>query len=83
MKYKIMAVRDRGADCFGQPYAVLSVGAASRSFGDEINRQDAANALYNHAEDFDLYELGEYDDGTGLFETGSPRMVAVGKDLKR
>lgn len=83
MKYKMMAVRDSAADVFGQPYATLNVGAAARSFGDEINRGGENNTLSSHPEDFDLYELGEYDDSTGLFDTGVPRRVAVGKDLKR
>lgn len=81
MILQVLCVRDRGADVFGQPTFHLSVGAASRAFADEINRQDDNNVMFKHPEDFDLYVLGIYDDGTGSFETGVPRQVVVGKDV--
>lgn len=83
MKYVIFAVRDRAADVFGTPMFGVSKGTIIRGFGDEINRKDPNNQLNKHPEDFDLYELGSYNDETGLFDCGSPRQVAVGKDLVR
>lgn len=83
MKLKIVAVRDRAADCFGMPNFVASIGGAIRSFADEINRKADNNPLSMHPEDFDLYELGEYDDASGSFETIKPRQIAIGKDLIR
>jgi len=80
-RYKVFAIRDRALDCFGQPFFAPSVGAALRSFSDEINRQDPNNALARHPEDYDLFTLGEYDDQTGEFDTCRPSQVAVGKDL--
>jgi len=81
MKLQIVAVRDRAADVFMQPFFVHSIGAAIRSFGDEINRADKDNALFKHPADFDLYHLGEYDDAFAQFETSQPRQIAVGKDF--
>lgn len=81
MKLFVFCVRDRASDVFGRPMFMVSTGAAVRSFSDEVNRADKDNSLYNHPEDFDLYELGSYDDFSGLFETGVPRQVAIGKDL--
>lgn len=83
MRYKIVAVRDRAADVFGVPSFVLSTGAAIRSFSDEINRQVEKGVLAEHPDDFDMYELGEFDDSDGLFYAGSPRQIAIGKDLVR
>lgn len=83
MKLVVCAIRDRAADVFGQPMFTASVGQAIRAFTDQINGSDRdQNVLARHPEDFDLYELGIYDDATGLFETGTPRQVAVGKDLR-
>lgn len=79
--YHILVVRDRSADVYGTPSFHLSVGAAARGFSDEVNRADANNVMYRHPEDFDLFELGTYDDTTGLFSTVAPRQVAVGKDV--
>lgn len=81
MIYKIIAVRDRAIDVFGQPAFTASTGGAIRSFGDEIKRKDDNNQLNKHPEDFDLYELGIYDDQTGQFtQDGPPKQIAVGKD---
>lgn len=81
MKMFCMAVRDRAADVFGQPFFVASIGGATRSFSDEINAGGDKNVLAKHPEDFDLYELGAFYDNEGRFELlERPRMVAVGKD---
>lgn len=83
MKYFVVCVRDRAADVFGAPNFVLSIGAAIRSFGDEINREGDANNMFNkHPEDFDLFKLGTYDDQTAQFECAMPEQLAVGKDLR-
>jgi hypothetical protein len=82
MKRMIVAVRDRAADTFGTPFYVVAVGQAIRSFADEVNREAADSSLYMHPEDFDLYELGTFDDDDGSFDTHAPKMIAVGKDLK-
>lgn len=81
MKLHVVVVRDRAADVFGTPYFVVSLGAAIRSFGDEINRGGEQNMLARHPEDFDLYVLGCYDDATASFTVGVPRQLSVGKDL--
>ncbi|QXP08593.1 MAG: nonstructural protein [Arizlama microvirus] len=83
MKYKIVSVRDRAADVFSVPNFVLNIGAAIRSFGDEIRKpgtDQVPNMFNKHPEDFDLYSLGEYDDETGEFSPTRPQQIAVGKD---
>lgn len=82
MKMFIMAVRDRAADVFGTPMFRLNVGGAVRAFSDEINRPGDDNVMSKHPEDFDLYELGIYDDADASFKMlASPRQVCVGKDV--
>lgn len=83
MILKIVAVRDRAADVFGQPNFVASIGGAIRAFGDQINNKEPNNALAAHPDDFDLYELGTYDDETADFNVHAPRQIAIGKDLVR
>jgi len=82
MKYVIVTVRDRTADVFGQPFFVARIGQAIRSFSDEVNSPSSDSAIAKHPEDFDLYELGAFDDETATFECFVPRQVAIGKDLK-
>lgn len=84
MNYVIVSVRDRAADVFTPPMFVPSLGVAMRSFSDEVNRADEKNMLYQHPEDFDLYQFGTYDDGVGKFDLlESPRQVCIGKDVVR
>jgi hypothetical protein len=83
MKLIICTVKDRAADAYGRPMFVPSTGVAIRSFSDEINRNNADNQLYNHPDDFDLYELGEFDDNTGLFALHEqPKLLSLGKQVK-
>ena len=83
MKLNICSVKDRAADAFGRPMFVPSTGVAIRSFSDELNRNDADNQLYNHPDDFDLYEFGVFDDNTGLFELhDQPKLLSLGKQVK-
>jgi len=83
MKLTLCTVKDRAADAYGRPMFVPSVGVAIRSFSDEINRADAENQLYNHPDDFDLYELGEFDDNSGRFTLHEePKLLSLGKQVK-
>jgi len=79
---KICTVRDRAVDAFGQPIFVNALGAAIRSFSDEINR--TGSTFNQHPEDYDLYEIGEYNDQTAqIFPLNLPRQIAIGKDCVR
>lgn len=84
MKYVVCAVRDRVADVFGQPFFSASTGLAVRGFQDEVNRADDKNVLFRHPDDFDLFELGIFDDTTAKFVMlDQPRQLVLGKDSVR
>ena len=83
MKYVVVSIKDRAADAFGRPAFVPSVGVAIRSFSDEVNRSDSENQMYSHPDDFDLFELGSYDDSTGIVEMlDQPKLLILGKNAK-
>lgn len=81
MKLIIFSIRDRAADVFAQPFYQTSVGQAVRSFGDAINSGDKNSNLCLHPDDFDLYELGFFNDEDASFEVHAPKQVAIGKDM--
>lgn len=84
MKYQIVSVRDRAVDAYAMPQFVVSIGGFLRAFADEVNRVDPANQLNKHPDDFDVYELGTFDDNSCLFDMlPKPRQIAIGKDLVR
>jgi len=79
----IVSVRDTAAEAFGRPMYLQSLGVAIRSFTDEVNREDKDNQLFNHPDDFDLYELGVFDDSIGKYEIrDNPSIIVRGKDVK-
>lgn len=77
----ICSVRDSAAELFGQPFFCPSRGVALRSFADEVNRAAPDNALCVHPDDFVLYELGSFDESTGLFSCHDPQQLSRGKDV--
>ena len=82
MMQVIVSVKDTAAQAFGRPIFVPTVPVAVRSFRDEINRPDSKEDMAAHPEDFELYELGSFDDSTGEILVIEPRLVARAKDLK-
>lgn len=82
MKLKIYVVRDTATDQYGNPMFLIASGQAMRSFTDEVNRAEKDNQMYMHPDDFELYELGEYETATGKFETKEPELKLRGKDVK-
>lgn len=76
----VVAVRDRAIDAFGRPFFVPTTGAAIRSFQDEMNRHAEDNAMAKHPEDYDLFQLGTWNEETGEFHNDR-KQLAVGKDM--
>lgn len=81
MVLHIVAVFDAAANAFARPIFVPSVGIAMRSFTDEVNRSAADNEMYKHPQDFRLFELGRYDDATGMFDCVTPQLLASGTQV--
>lgn len=76
----ICAVRDRAVDAFGVPFFCHHVNEAIRSFKTEVNRD--GSIFKDHPDDYDLYELGRYDDQTGsVVPSDRPSMLATGKSM--
>jgi hypothetical protein len=79
--YKLLAVRDSALNAFGRPFVAPATGAAVRSFNDEVNNPQSD--LFKHPDDYELYELGEFDDSDGTFHLlPQPKSILRGKDVK-
>lgn len=81
MKKFVFSVRDRACIMHLDPFLSPSKGGAERAFADAVNNPETP--MYAHPEDYDLYEHGSFDTGTGMYEVGVPVQVACGKDVKR
>nr|AVQ10322.1 nonstructural protein [Gokushovirinae environmental samples] len=71
MYYKVIVTRDIKANVYSTPMFVPHTGQAIRSFGDMCSKKDGDinNVLGNHPEDFELIQIGEYNDEEGCFLT--------------
>lgn len=81
-KLVVVSVYDRAVSAFMRPFYVPAVGAAIRSFQDEANRQGENNEMNRHPEDYDLFELGVFDDSSGKFVMlESPKLLVTAKQV--
>lgn len=85
MIYVACSVRDLKAEVFARPFFVGRAGEAMRSFQDEVIQGDVSQSLIaKHPSDFELWELGTFDDETGIFTAnGSGRLLARGSDFAK
>lgn len=82
MKLKCFAFYDSKGQFFMTPFFYPSVGQASRFFGDLL--EDPKASLSKHPEDYSLYLLGEYDDGSGMmFPSTQPAHLISGIEYMR
>lgn len=82
MIYAVLSVIDRAVAAYGRPIFAATVAQAVRSFTDEVNRPGSTDDLAKHPNDFDLVQLGVYDDATARFEClPDPRLICRAKDV--
>lgn len=72
MKQNAIAVFDKKTALFDNPFFVRHNGDAIRQW--DIVRKDETTKFGKNPEDFDLKQIGTYDDETGLFEILSPHI---------
>lgn len=81
MKLIVCAVRDSAVGSFLRPFYVSSVGEAVRGFGDEVVR-GGDSMMTKHPEDYELFELGSWDDESASFTCDAPpRSISRAKDF--
>lgn len=83
MKKVILCVKDTAARVFGTPFVVQAAAQGVRGLRDEVNSSEAKSDLARHPDDFELYEIGSFDEDSGLIEaTPEPILVCRAKDLR-
>lgn len=77
----VCAIFDSAIQAYGRPIWVNAPGQAMRSFTDEVNNPKQDTDLSKHPSDFDLFQLGTWDDSTGRFsQPAEPVLLIRGKD---
>lgn len=79
MIQKIFTIWDAKAEAYGHPFNRIAKGVAVRDFADRCNNPQEPIAL--HPEDYQLFEIGEYDDQTATITMLDTR-VPLGSALE-
>lgn len=61
----VFSVYDKKAEAYMSPFTFNVQGQALRAFADSVN--DGESMFCRHPDDFDLYELGKFDQESGEF----------------
>lgn len=64
MVFKMFTVYDSKAEYYLQPFQMMTKGEAIRNFTEWAN--DTKTTIGKHPEDYILYEIGEYDNISGV-----------------
>lgn len=66
MLHYIFTIQDSEAAAFLPPFFLHTAAMARRAFGDSVN--DKGHAFSKHPDHYTLFEIGEFDDNTGLIK---------------
>lgn len=69
----IFAIFDKKAVAYQQPFYYLQKGQALRAFEDAVN--DPQTAFNKHPEDYSLFQLGKFDDTSGIINSDKPQFI--------
>lgn len=83
MKLSIVVMKDTAVQAFMAPQAVQHRNAMVRAVGDAMKNTENKADYVKHPEDFELYEVGTFDDQTGKLEAKEPELIVRLKDLVR
>lgn len=73
MKQKIYSIFDKVAEVFNQPFFMQNENMARRAYLN-LAQDDTTTIGMNH-NDFVLFEIGEFNDQTGIIESVPPVVV--------
>lgn len=82
MKHTILVLRDIKANYFLPPMFAPNVGVAIRQLTDAINSGEKAFDWQKHPEDFELYELGNWESETNDWELNGQKQLYTLSALK-
>ena len=76
MVYGVFSIYDDKASVYLPPFVAKTVGEADRLFDSVIKDSDSTIASY--PADHSLYQIGSYNDDSGLIESVVPQFISKG-----
>lgn len=80
MKTYLVAVYDTATETYGRPFPVNHPAQAMRSFQDEVN--NAQSEIAKHPSDYELWQVGTFDDVSGSLEASLLRLARASDLVK-
>lgn len=81
MVKKVFSVYDSKSETYSPPMLYTTKGEAIRAFSDQANNKESSLCL--HSEDFTLFEVGEWDDQSGEFNSKPKASCGLAIEFKR
>lgn len=76
---KLFSIKDKTTGYFAKPFSEPTTQAAIRAARMEVNRAHEGNLLYHYPGEYELYELGEMNEATGVISTNANLPVGDGQ----
>lgn len=80
MKLNVYSIYDNKARCYSVPFFQQNDGVALRSFIDLVN--DKRSAVYAHAEDYVLHQIGTFEDDTAVLGSMPPKILVTAASVQ-
>lgn len=72
MKLKVYAIMDKKVGAYLNPFLMRSAGEAARAFENSV--KDVNTNFNKHPEDYELYEIADWDDLVGDYQSYSKKL---------
>ena len=79
MKITVYAIYDTVAAMYKAPFMMRSDGEALRGFADLAVSDE--NDIGRHPSHFQLFKLAVFDDGSGIYSSNTPELLATAQDM--
>lgn len=79
-KYELYSIYDVKAKAYGSPFLAINSDLAVRCFMDLL-RSPGESAWSSYPQDFALYHIGTFDNGTARLDSSQPQLIALGASL--
>lgn len=76
----LISLYDRATESYAPIMTVNTRNEAIRSFRQAVN--DPQTPIHINPTDYEIYQLGTYDDQTGVIIGDKPQLIARGEDYK-
>lgn len=76
---KIFSIYDAAVETYLNPFFAKTMGSAIRSFSDGVN--DETTMFNKHANDYTLYQIGEFDEDSGAVVGHPPKKLITGPEV--